>query len=358
MDDFNWKRILILAGAVGLLAYVGIVLVSAPVVEHADEVARTAETGEIAALLPVNDQETLAPDSASPESQPEAEPAFEPFWNLLDDEIWEDPPPEEPAHEDPATPPLPTEDEYHFRRVRWGMSPDEVRAAEDASPAHAGSRALTYLTTTVELPCRLTYIFQWDALVRIHLAFSDPEGRDIPPLSLAQAQRRFLFLREQLRQRYGPPRERTITVPRDVTALQRRLDKQDELARQYDHEIAIAEERLQRRRETLHTRYERWQRRDELIARDLAPYERDLRDLKTWKKEALETAAHASRRIQENKAADQREPLVAIMFARWSNARDLQDIELRLDMRAQVPRLDIRYRAALPPVASEDFDEL
>ena len=34
------------------------------------------------------------------------------------------------------------------------------------------------------------------------------------------------------------------------------------------------------------------------------------------------------------------------MTARWPFARDLHDIELKLDFRSGAPRLDIRYEAA------------
>ena len=38
------------------------------------------------------------------------------------------------------------------------------------------------------------------------------------------------------------------------------------------------------------------------------------------------------------------------MTARWPDARELHDIELTLDFRSAVPRLDIRYEATQGPL--------
>lgn len=348
MDEFKWAWVLFVAASVAVLVRVALWFLPAPAVRHADRVTRAAEREEAAAEAPAEVPAEERADAAEPEAAledlawPDDMAEAEESWPPLDPDVWSDSAPDDGR--DPAPPP----EDYHFRRTRWGMTPAEVREAEGLPPLRETPQSLVFVTTTLELPCRLTYGFSRDALARAHLAFSDPDGRDIPPLSMAQAQRRFLFLREQLRRRYGEPVEHSVQMPRDVSALRRRLQKQDELTEQYDAEIAEAEARLRRQRERLQTRYARWQRRDELIARDLAPYERDLRDLKEWKQEALETAAQARRLIQENREADARAPLVAVLSARWPFAREVQDIELRLDQRHRVPRLEIRYRAAGP----------
>ena len=351
MDEFKWAWVLFVAASVAVLVRVALWFLPGPAIRHADRVARAAEQEEAGVAAEPETAETAAselPDAAEPEAVledlawPDDVPETEESWPPLDPGVWDDAAPDDGR--EPASPP----EDYHFRRTRWGMTPAEVREAEGIPALRETPESLVYVTTTLELPCRLTYGFARDALTRAHLAFSDPDGRDIPPLSMAQAQRRFLFLREQLRRRYGEPVEHSVQVPRDVSALRRRLQKQDELTEQYDAEIAEAEARLRSQRERLQTRYARWQRRDELIARGLAPYERDLRDLKEWKQEALETAAQARRLIQENQAADARTPLVAVLSARWPFAREIQDIEMRLDQRRRVPRLEIRYRAARP----------
>lgn len=363
MDWVKWTWVLFVAVSVAVLVRFVVWLLPAPAIRHANDVAAAVrdieESTESLAESPVPEVPPEVPEPPDPRPPPaspdtpqsDVDPDASGVWEFMYAEVWPLP---EPA---PAGEPEPPE-EFHLRRIRWGMTGAEVRAAEPLTPLRENAQSLAYLTTTLDLPCLLTYSFAQDRLVRAHLSFSDPSGRHIPPLSLAQAQRRFLFLREQLRQRYGEPVGHTTQVPRDVTALQRRLQKQDELTRQYDAEIAEVEERLRQKRVWLNTRYARWQRREELVARDLAPYERDLRDLKTWKQEALETAAQARQTIQKHQQADARAPLVAVMVARWPFARELQDIELRLDLRAQVPRLDIRYRAARPALDTLGMDEL
>ena len=238
--------------------------------------------------------------------------------------------------------------EFHLRHTRWGMSPAEVRASELDEPLRENEYTLVYATTTQELPCLLTYIFEKSRLARARLAFSDPSGMQIPPLNAAQAQRRFLYLREQLRSRYGEPMQKTIYLPRDVSGLTRTAAQQEELARQYDAEIAEAEKRLQKQREALERRFENWSNSDEMVSRGLAPYERDLKELRTWKQEALDRADQSRRNIQQRRDADTFHPLIGLMIARWPYAREIQNIELRLDCRASSPRLDMRYEAVSP----------
>lgn len=366
MDWIKWTWVLFVAVSVAILVRFFVWLLPATAIQHASDVDAAVRGIEAAseslpespvAEVPSETSETPeAPGPRRPPASPAipwpaADPDATDLWDSLYAEMWPLP---KPA---PAVEPDPPE-AFHLRRIRWGMTGTEVRAAESLTPLRENAQSLTYLTTTIHLPCLLTYHFTRDRLVRAHLSFSDVAGRHLPPLSIAQAQRRFLFLREQLRQRYGEPMIHTTRVPRDVTALQRRLQKQDELTQQYDVEIAEVEERLRQQRARLNTRYERWQRREELVARGLAPYERDLRDLKKWKQEALETAKQARQDIHHHQQADARAPLVAVMIARWPFARELHDIDLRLDLRSQVPRLDIRYRAARPALDTVGVDEL
>jgi len=258
-----------------------------------------------------------------------------------------------------SPPPLPESvsppEEFHFRRTRWGMTLEEVRASEPYEPLRASNRGLLYATTTLDMPCLLIYSFRQGRLLRARLSFSDPTGERIPPLSVAQAQRRFLFLRGQLRTRYGDSVQKIVYLPRDVSALRRTLYKQKELTKQYDVEMEEARQRLKKQRSVLEKRFEHWPNQSEVVARKLAPRERDLRDLEAWKQEALERAAQSRKDIQQHKKADSSHPLVSTMAERWPFARDLHDIELMLDFRSRVPRLDIRYegRLVLPEAGNE-----
>lgn len=329
MDEAKWIWVVLVAAVLALLIWLAMWFLPAPGWRSAT-VSQTvgeapAETAGTAA--------TSAPLAEAP-TQPERE-----FAGTAAPEI----PPAPRRSADLAAPP-PAE-EYHLRRTRWGMSRAEVRAAEPDEPIRESERSLTYAATTVEWPSLLTYSFADDRLVGARLAFSDPAGRELPPLTAAQAQRRFQYLREELRGRYGEPVQQTTRLPRDVAGLARRAQKQEELARQYDAEIAAGEERLKKQRELLAARYEKWRDREERIASGLASYERDLRDLRAWKQEALAGAAQTRQDIQKNQAADQARPLLATMTARWPAARNLHDVELKLDFRYRSPRLDIRYEA-------------
>ncbi|HXK79747.1 MAG TPA: hypothetical protein PLB42_06170, partial [Kiritimatiellia bacterium] len=99
-------------------------------------------------------------------------------------------------------------------------------------------------------------------------------------------------------------------------------------------------------RDVLTKRFRRWSNAREMVERGLAPYERDIRDLRQWKKDALARADQSRRDIQAHRSADTAQPLIGVMLARWPYAREAQNIELRLDCRGSSPRLDVRYEAA------------
>ena len=339
MDEMKWAWVLFLAATLALLIRLTLWFLPAPG-------WRTEKVNQAADAMDLPAPPEPAPAAPPPEPEPPAEAVLAapaPAAPVL---------PPEPIP--PAPPPPP---EFHLRQVRWGMSPVEVLASEHDVPLRESEFGLTYVVLTLELPCLLTYSFEGGRLVRARMAFSDPTGLDLPPLSVAQAQRRFLYLREQLRSRYGEPIQNTVYLPRERAHLERTAQRQDELAKQYDVEIAEAERRMKKQRELLERRFKRWSNPTQLVARSLAPYARDLKDLRAWKQEALDRANESRKDIQERQDADARAPLVATMTARWPDARELHDVELALDFRAAVPRLDIRYEAT-PGLANGHANEL
>jgi hypothetical protein len=335
MNDMKWAWVLFVAASLAVLVRLAMWFLPAPG-WRSEKVAAAADSEPVA--VPA---ETTAPVPEAPAEAAWPDEAVPP-------EDWPPPVPAALVRPEPPSPPaapLPPPEEFHFRRTRWGMPLAEVRASEAGEPLRENERGLMYATTTLELPCLLTYSFAQGRLVRARLSFSDATGLDIPPLTVAQAQRRFLYLREQLRSRYGDPVQKNVQMPRDVSDLQRSAQKQAELARQYDAEIAEAEQRLMKQLDLLEIRYGRWDNRAELVARGLKPYERDLRELQAWKEEAIARGVQSRQSIQQRQDADRARPLVSTMTARWPCARDLHDVELKLDCRAAVPRLDIRYEA-------------
>ncbi len=340
MDEMKWAWVLLLAATLALLIRLSTWFLPAPGwrTHKVDQAAEAISAPELAENL----LEAPAPVVA-PAPEPEPEPPVESVAVVAPAPVQPLPPPE------PEEPPPPPPPEYHLRHVRWGMSPAEVLAAEHDVPIRESEYGLTFVAMTLELPCLLAYSFEGDRLIRARMSFSDPSGLDLPPLSVAQAQRRFLYLREQLRSRYGEPIEESVYLPRERAHLERSLQKQDELARQYDVEIAEAEARMKKERERLERRFKRWSNTPEMVARGLAPYERDLKDLRAWKKEALARADRSRKGIKERQDADARAPLVATMTARWPYARELHDVELVLDFRNSVPRLDVSYSATDGP---------
>mgnify|MGYP003592293103 CR=1 FL=1 len=342
MDEVKWAWVLFLAATLALLIRLSMWFLPAPG-WRTEKVDQAAEAVSAA----VDNEMPRIPEGPAPAAPARPQPSAEPV----------PPPPAASAEPIRTEPPPPPTREFHLRHVRWGMSPADVLAAEASAPVRKSGSGLTFVATTMELPCLLAYAFEGGRLVRARMSFSDPAGADIPPLSVAQAQRRFLYLREQLRGRYGEPVQKTTVLPRDLSDLERSAQKQGELAQQYDAEIADAERRLAKQRELLEKRYKRWSNSAEMVARGLAPCERDLKDLQAWKQEALDRADRARRNVQELREADARFPPVATMSARWPRARELHDVLLLLDLRPAVPRLDIRYESA-PGLASGRKTEL
>ena len=146
--------------------------------------------------------------------------------------------------------------------------------------------------------------------------------------------------------------------PRPLVTFAVLAYQQEELVRQYDAEIAEAEARLKAQREKLEKKFARWSNPAEYVARGLASYERDLRDLRQWKQEALDLAARSRKGIQAHREADAAQPLVASMSARWPDARGIHDVHLRLDLRGAVPRLDVRYESVRSLPHFRRMDEL
>ena len=340
MDEMKWAWVLFVAATLALLIRLAMWFLPAPG-WRSDKVSQAAEAIPAAAQAEGPVESPLAegaPESlpAEPETAPEQAAAM----------VFPEPAPVPPAPPPAPASPVPPPEEFHLRHARWGMSLAEVRASEQGEPLRANDYGLVYAVNTLDLPCLLAYSFEGGRLVRARMSFSDPSGVDIPPLSVAQAQRRFLYLREQLRSRYGEPLQKTVTLPRDLSDLKRNAQKQDELAKQYDVEIAEAERRLQKQRAVLEARFKRWSNAPEMVARGLASYERDLKELRTWKQEAVARADQSRKNIQQHQDADALRPLIATLTARWPFARELHDVELKLDCRSAVPRLEIRYEAA------------
>lgn len=58
------------------------------------------------------------------------------------------------------------EENYSFRKTRWGMSPDEVKASEPLEVAHSNEEMIGYKTRVLQKDVLLVYIFADKKLVR------------------------------------------------------------------------------------------------------------------------------------------------------------------------------------------------
>ena len=311
--------------------------------EEQGAVAEAMEANEPAEVVELEAEEEQA--TAEQEEAEKPEPSPEKMGEVEEEELGA-------AAEDVGT------EEYHFRRTRWGMGLDVVKTQEVGVLIRQGEERLTYLTTTLELPCLLTYGFSGGGLVRARLAFHDLTGGNLPPMLEAQARKRYRFLRRELIRRYGESEEREVHQPRETAHLEMSLRKHVEDIEDFEGSLREAAERLQRERTRLEEKYRGWKNQAEAVSNGVAKYERDLRDYAEWKRDAEEKTAAVRAELAQVKALEMSRPLTVLREARWAAARGLHRVELRMDLRRRDPQLEIRYESLEAAETPDDYDEL
>ena len=234
----------------------------------------------------------------------------------------------------PAIFPVAADSRHHaptptgFGTVRWRMSIADLRAIESVAPFRTSSSAIVYQLSILHKPCLLTYGFRLEQLCTARLQFA---GNDafLPALQPEQARKSYEWLKRQMEDRYGEGTENRATQPRpEIEEYERRLRE----ARKRFSENA---ERIRRR----HGPGEIAARHAE---RELAAERRYIADLEQW--------------VEDTRAADRDEPLLARLSTRWSSG-DV-DIELLADFMISPPGLEIRYKTSPNRRPLTDADEL
>lgn len=259
------------------------------------------------------------------------------------------PPPAEPPAEHPAALEAPPPPAPHLRQTRWGMAPDEVLAAESpARPVHTTPNTLTYTTTTLDLPTRLTYTFRSGRLASARLQFSLSSDGDIPSLSPAAAHAAYLWLRSQLIARYDTPASEThATRPRPTTHLADRAARSREDAETYAATLATARQRLADRTARLREKYRNWPEAAARIDRELASERRYVADLEAWVADTRAAEKTAQDAIDQSRRDDTTSPLLARDTATWHPTAVPHTVTLAADYTTLPSRLEIRYKTTL-----------
>ena len=265
----------------------------------------------------------------------------------------EPPPLSTPAPEPP--PPAP-----HLRHIRWGMTPAEVRAAESpAAPLRTTATTLVYSTTTLDLPCLLSYTFRNGRLATARLQFSLPSTGDIPALSPVAAHAAYLWLRSQLAARYGDPTSEThATRPRDTTHLADRAARSREDADQYAATLETARRRLADRTAQLREKYRNWPEAAARIDRELASERRYVADLEAWIADTRAAEKSAQTAIDQSRRDDATSPLSARDTALWLSPALPHTVTLEADYTTLPSRLEIRYKTTLPLLSPDGTSDL
>ena len=240
------------------------------------------------------------------------------------------------------------------------LSPAEVRAAEaPLDPLRTTATTLAYTTTTLDLPCLLTYTFRNGRLAAARLQFSLPSTGDIPALSPVAAQAAYLWLRVQLAARYGAPSTEThATRPRSTTHLADRAARSREDADQYAATLATARRRLADRTARLREKYRNWPEAAARIDRELATERRYVADLEAWVADTRAAEKTAQAAIDQSRRDDATAPLAARDTATWHAPSLPHTVILTADYTTHPARLEIRYKTTLPLLAPDGSDEL
>ena len=253
----------------------------------------------------------------------------------------------------PAKPSAP-----HFRNICWGMTPDEVRAAEaPLTPLRETPSSITYATSTLDRPCLLAYAFQNGRLSAARLQFSLPSSSHVPALAPNAARSAFDWLRTQLIARYGiPTSQKHDKQPRDTTALSDQAQKSRKEAETYAATLAAARKRLADRTAALQKKYQNWPEATARINQELASERRYVAELeaRVAKLKASENSAISS--INQSHINDTLSPLHARDTATWARRVIYPSphiITLSADYTTTPARLEIRYRALSPNTAHE-----
>ena len=308
--------------------------------------------------LPVPASSAFPPESSSPPPSPAPSVPVVPSVPEVPPPSSVSSAPEPPAELSPAPePPPPT---YHLRHIRWNMTPDGVRAAEaPLAPLRATPTALLYSTTTLDLPCHLTYSFRGGRLTAARLQFSLPSSDDVPALSPVSAHAAYLWLRSQLAARYGKPAtENRTTRPRPTAHLSDQAAHAREDAEAYASTLASARQRLADRTAQLKEKYRNWPEAAARIDRELASERRYVADLEAWIADTQATEKSALTAIDQSRRDDLQSPLPARDTAIWQAANTPHTVLLTADYTTLPSRLEIRYKTTLPILAHDGSDDL
>ena len=96
--------------------------------------------------------------------------------------------------------------EFDIRRIRWGMSPDEVRQSEDTRPLEVKKEGMVFQTTFLDTPTLVTYFFADNKVVAVVYFFKrDSRAKPVDNGSADEYLQSFAKLESMMDKKYGDP---------------------------------------------------------------------------------------------------------------------------------------------------------
>ncbi len=312
-----------------------------PIAPPASPAPSTPIAPELPAASPAPEVPAV-PDVSSVSPAPEAPPLPSPPPEAATETV---PLPAPTSSQPPPPPSAP-----HFRNICWGMSPDEVRAAEaPLTPLRSTDASITYAASTLDRPCLLAYAFRDGRLTAARLQFSLPASTHVPALAPDAARAAYDWLRTQLIARYGiPTSQKYDNQPRDTAALSDQAQKAREEAETCATTLAAARKRLADRTAALRKKYQNWPEATARIDQELSSERRYVADLEARVADLKATERSALSSINQSHINDTLSPLHARDSATWAqrfHQHSPHIITLSADYTTTPARLEIHYQS-------------
>ncbi len=244
----------------------------------------------------------------------------------------------------------------YLRNTRWGMTQDEVIAAEGA-PLQQNASTLVYKVHTAGLPTVLRYIFENGILVKADIHFSNPKlASALPSKSASLVEADFRRMYDLLSDKYGLPQVTTNQTSK-IEDLLRQQERLNDSLTQYQRQRNDLQRDYDRQRAELWKKYEGWKDREYRVQQHLVSKEKQAQSLDDWITDIKRKQADIDPLIREERYNQRDGKLPSTTVCRWYKPSAF-DITLSWSSEPKSPILVMHYNGFITPnlsAAPSDF---
>lgn len=244
----------------------------------------------------------------------------------------------------------------NLRSTRWGMTQDEVIAAE-GTPLQRNDSSLVYKVHTAGLPTVLRYKFEGGILVKADIHFSNPKlASALPPKTASLVEADFWRMYNLFTEKYGSAQVTTQQFSR-IEDLLRKQERLNDSLTQYQRQRNDLQRDYDRRFKELWKKYEGWRDREHQVKKHLADKEKQAQRLDDWITEIKRQQADIEPIIREERYNERDGKLPQTTVCRWYEPSRF-DITLSWSSSPQGSLLVSHYNGFITPslsAAPSDF---